>query len=145
VFAQLIPRLQWSVSEMAVTVEDIAAQLPSRDIAESQRADITKFCKEFAAAMTAVRDAIRILEDKLGMHPGEQPYDPTVLNREPVITIYLISKWLGEQNDRIQVIVPRSEGGAYTLMARAAVNVAKANEEAQDVLTAIRSELSSVH
>ena len=144
-FAQLIPRLQWSVSEMAVTVEDIAAQLPSRDIAESQRADITKFCKEFAAAMTAARDAIRILEDKLGMHPGEQPYDPTVLNREPVITIYLISKWLGEQNDRIQVIVPRSEGGAYTLMARAAVNVAKANEEAQDVLTAIRSELSSVH
>ena len=46
-FAQLIPRLQWSVSEMAVTVEDIAAQLPSRDIAESQRADITKFCKGF--------------------------------------------------------------------------------------------------
>ena len=130
---------------MAVAVEDIAAQLPSREIAESQRADITKFCKEFAAAMTAVRDAIRILEDKLGMHPGEQAYDPTVLNREPVITIFLISKWLREQNDRIQAIVPRSEGGAYTLMARAAVNVVKANEDAQDVLTAIRSELSSVH
>ena len=61
---------------------------------------------------------ITILEDKLGICPVGEPWDPSLLNREPLTSVTLIRKSLAEQIDLMKGILPRLEGGAaYTLVA----------------------------
>lgn len=39
------------------------------------------------------------------MHPGEEPFDPGVINPDPRVNIGLIHGWLKEEIDKLQVLV----------------------------------------
>jgi hypothetical protein len=137
--AVAVARLHSCVSEMTAIVQRVMAELPPHDVDQRQRADITKFCSDFEQATRAIQAEIRILEDKLGLHPGEAPYDRSVLSREPIITIYIIRKWLSEEIDSIKAILRRLErGAAYRVVARATVDLIRIWIDAESALMTIR-------
>jgi len=98
-----------------------------------------------------VRKEIRNLEDKLGMHAGEEPFDPEINNPDPLVTIGFINKWLGTEIEAMHQTVLHLDGlskddhalgGAYLLVAESAENILTAYSNVQVSLVRIREMLA---
>ena len=112
IFTEPILTLYRSLDEMAANLAYIGRELPALTMGDEVRAAITGMCDEFGSALYDVRKEVRILEDKLGMHPGEEPFDPDVVNPDPRGTLYLIETWLSRELERLHTVVKGLERGA---------------------------------
>ena len=149
-FNEQIPKLYASLSEMAANIGYIRRGLPTLQMSDDIRDDIVQTCEAFDSAFYDVRKEVRTHEDKLGMHPGEEPFDPGVTNPDPRVTMGFIISWLWNEIERLHDIVTRladdSKGAAdigivYTLVTESAVNILRVFATIKDTLEVMTTTL----
>ncbi len=149
-FRVAIGQLYSSAGEIAGNIANIRKELPSLTIPQAEKLRIGKVCEEFEGAVYDVRKEIRNLEDKLGMHPGEEPFDPDIKNPDPRATMGFIDRWLRTEIEAMHQTVlhldglskaDRALGGAYLLVAESAANILNGYSTVQDALSSIRAAL----
>ena len=133
-----------NLADIEANVRFVAEHLADLQIADSERSAIAELCEEFGGAIHDVRIEIRNLEDKLGMHPGEPPFDPDITNPDPRVTMRFISNWMWEpikmMNTTIQQL-QSSRSNAYLLVAESGANVLNSFDAMRDSLDQIGREL----
>lgn len=149
-FQDLIKKLYASLAEIAQNVDYILINLPSLTILHTERLNIERTCEEFKSAVYDVRKEIRNLEDKLGLHPDEDPFDPGINNPDPYVTMNFIDKWLCTRIYTMHQTVQHLEklsmdtgasNSAYVLVAESAVNILNAYSAIKESLGSIGAEL----
>jgi hypothetical protein len=85
----------------------IQKELPTLSIPAEIRDEISTVCDKFQWTLSDVRKEIRSLEDKLGMHPGEKPFDPHSVNPDPQVTIGFIQRWILEELQTLHELVQK--------------------------------------
>ncbi len=83
VFVQPIANVHKEYRVIDQNLAFILQELPTLFLPDDLRNEITAVCYDFQSALYDVLAEIRILEDKLGLHPGEEPSDPGVVNPAP--------------------------------------------------------------
>lgn len=83
-----------AAADMAANIDFIEGELPGLGLPDQERDCIAEACSCFMNELYDVRTEIRNLEDKLGLHPGEEPYDPAIVNPDPRATMGLITEAL---------------------------------------------------
>ena len=135
IFTKPVLTLYRSLDEIAANLAYIRRELPVLGTGDVVRAAITGMCDEFDSALYDVRKEVRTLEDKLGMHPGEEPFDTDVVNPDPKVTLFLIETWLSRELESLHTVVKELERGAereqalgiiFVLMAESGANILKA-------------------
>ena len=134
-FTEPVLTLYRSLDEMAANLAYIGRELPALAMGEEVRVAVEGMCDEFESALYDVRKEVRTLEDKLGMHPGEEPFDPDVVNTDPKVTLSLIETWLSRELEDLHAVVKELErgaerepalGGVFVLVAESGANILKA-------------------
>ena len=145
-----IAELYSSLADIAANVNYIQDELPVCDLSDAERSHIGKTCEEFEGAIYDVRKEIRNLEDKLGMHPGQPPFDPDIRNPDPQVTMGFIGDWLLTEIKAMHETVLRLQaassvapdhGRAYLLVGESATNILRAYANARQALDAIGAQL----
>ena len=149
-FAISISSLYSELADISGNIHFIEKELPSLAISRSEQLQIADLCAEFESALYDVRKEVRNLEDKLGMHPNEEPFDPDIKNPDPKVTMGFISDWLREPIGQMHENVLRlqraaqSDAGfarAYVLVSESAVNVLNSYSAILDALGTIDATL----
>lgn len=96
---QPISDLYQLTSEIEAILNYILKEIRTLDAPKNLEDRVCSVCEEFENTLRDVKKEIRVLEDKLGMHPGEEPFDPGVVNPDPKVTIGLIDRWLRKSID----------------------------------------------
>jgi hypothetical protein len=126
-----IRQLYSSLSEITENIRYISNEMPKLTIPQSERSRIENVCANFESAIYDVRKEIRNLEDKLGMHPGEEPFE-SELNPDPRVTMRFIQQWLRTEIEAMHELVVHLEnvsmddhalGIPFLLVAGSAVNI----------------------
>lgn len=114
----------------------ILHELPGLKLPADARDEISGVCVDFQDAMHDVIEEMRILEDKLGLHPGQEPNDPGVVNRDPRVTLETIERWLSQEAEKLNGLVRKlwalqeQDPNTYTLVnalvTESATNIHKA-------------------
>jgi hypothetical protein len=134
-FTEPVLTLYRSLDEMAANLAYVRRELPALAMGDVLRAATKGMCDEFDSALYDVRKEVRTLEDKLGMHPGEEPFDPDVVNTDPRVTLSLIETWLSRELEGLHTVVKELErgaereptlGAAFVLVAESGANILKA-------------------
>ena len=149
-FAEPVSSLYASLSDVSANIHYVEKALPTISIDDSERSQIVELCDEFHSALYDVRKEVRNLEDKLGMHPGEEPFDPDIVNPDPKVTMSFIDEWMrdaivlmhGTVKKLEALSTSKADGGAYLLVAESAVNILGAYSAIKDALAAIESEIN---
>ena len=107
IFTQPISNLyQWN-NVINRNLAYIKKELPTLSIPAEIRDEISTVCDKFQWTLSDVRKEIRNLEDKLGMHPGEEPFDPNIINPDPQVTIDFIQRWILEELQTLHELVQK--------------------------------------
>lgn len=106
IFSQPIANLYRGNETMNRNLAYIQKELPSLAIPADLREEISTRCNTFQWTLSDLRKEIRTLEDKLGMHPGEEPFDPGV-NPDPRVTMGLIERWTAEELSGLRGLVEK--------------------------------------
>lgn len=114
----------------------ILRELPTLRLPDDMRGEVSATCTDFQDAIHDVIEELRILEDKLGLHPGQEPYDPGVVNRDPRATLETIERWLSQEAEKLNGLVKKlwalqeRDPNTYTLVnalvTESATNIHKA-------------------
>ena len=145
-----IGQLYSSLAEIAENIDYIRTELLPLNIPQGERLHIQRVCEGFKGAVYDVRKEIRNLEDKLGMHPGEDPFDPEIINPDPRVTMGFIEQWLRTEIEAMHQSVlhldklskdDRALGGAYLLVGESATNILNAYSTVQESLSNIGAHL----
>ena len=145
-----VSELYQSLAEIAANVGFIQSELPACNLSDTQRSNIVEKCEGFVEAIYDVRKEIRNLEDKLGMHPGEPPFDPDIVNPDPLVTTGFIADWLMTEIMAMHETVVRLQeaskvspdhGRAYLLVGESATNILRAYGNVQSVLATIKTQI----
>lgn len=151
-FAEPVSSLYASLSDVSANIQYIQKALPTVSINATERSQIVDLCDEFNSALYDVRKEVRNLEDKLGLHAGEPPFDPDIVNPDPKVTMGFIERWLWEPIELMHATVMRlkiaskadpKHGVAYLLIAESAVNILNAYSAIKDALATIESGISA--
>jgi len=91
-----------------------------------------------------VRAEVLNLEDKLGLRPGLEPYDPGIKNPDPRVTIDFIRDWLHADFVDLDKLLKELEGSplAYILVSETAVNMMNLHMAIMDGVERIESILA---
>ena len=103
IFTEPVLTLYRSQDVITANIAYISRELPALVMGDGVRAAIAGMCNEFDSALYDVLKEIRTLEDKLGMYPREEPFDPDVVNHDPKVTLSLIESWLRRELNRFFV------------------------------------------
>ena len=145
-----IALLHASIADIAENISYIERELPGLKLPDSTRLHIGQTCATFQSTLYDVRTEIRNLEDKLGMHPGQPPFDPDIKNPDPRVTMGFIADWLWIDIEGMHRTVSRLEevskaapdlGSAYLLVAESATNILSAHMNVKDALDMIGGQL----
>jgi hypothetical protein len=149
-FTEPVLTLYRCLGEMAANLAYISRELPALEMEDGIRAAIIGMCDDFDSALYDVRKEVRTLEDKLGMHPGEEPFDPNVVNPDPKATLSLIETWLRRELEALHVVVKKLEraaeqdpamGGVFVLVAESGANMLTAFVAIRDRLKFIAAKI----
>ncbi|HNE06371.1 MAG TPA: hypothetical protein PLT08_17725 [Anaerolineales bacterium] len=151
VFTQPISNLYQWTDVINRNLAYIKKELPKLSIPAEIRDEISAMCDGFQWMLSDVRKEIRNLEDKLGMHPGEEPFDPHITNPDPQLTIGLIQRWLLEELQTMHELIQKldklatQDSQSYDLVAllvrESATNILKAYLGTQNDLKFIVGQL----
>jgi len=144
--AERIARVYRLLGTITANIAFVRGEIPSLEMPGGLGTEITTLCDEFDSALYDIRKEVRVLEDKLGMHPGEEPFDPEVVNTDPSATVSLILGWLRQQTEDLDATVMKVQRLADREPGLGAVEVLL-NESGADILSAahaIRDVLRSI-
>lgn len=128
----------------------IEKELPSLALADDLKDEIVAVCQGFGWTLRDIRKEIYTLEDKLGMHPGEEPFDPNVVNPDPKATMGLIEHWVAEEAQAMDALVRRlwaladenkGLGTMSVLVTESAANILHAQAKLKEALSSIAAQL----
>ncbi|MBM4118383.1 hypothetical protein FJ251_11735 [bacterium] len=149
-FETQVAVLHEAAGEMGGNIAFIEKELPGIDLPNEEREHIAEACSYFKNELYDVRTEIRNLEDKLGMHPGEEPYDPDIVNPDPRVTMEFIEDALRSGIACMRGLVSRLERAphgtrgmslALVLVMESATNIFEAYFKANTALNKIRAHL----
>lgn len=135
-----------SLQEMQSNVSYMGREQAGIAMPDAVRADLAEVLGEFDNLIYDLRTEARNLEDKLGMHPGEEPNDPDIVNPDPRVTMGFLREWPLESFQMLDAVVRELEkltesdkaaGIAYLLVAESAVNLLGAHAALQGALDRI--------
>lgn len=145
---QPISDLYELTSEIEANLNYILKEIRTLDAPKNLEDRVCTVCEEFENTLRDVKKEIRVLEDKLGMHPGEEPFDPGVVNPDPKVTIGLIDLWLGKSIDQMHNLIKSLEGSkdpdtitVYVLCAESGANILNCYRQIKDNLDLIAKRL----
>lgn len=149
-YAAPISELHKSISAMLHNLAFIERELPTLELADDLRDEIVAVCQRFKWTLRDIRKEIYTLEDKLGMHPGREPFDPNVVNPDPKPTMSLIERWLTEEAQAMDTLVRKlwalveEDEGLSTvsvLVTESAANILNARTRIKEALSSISAQL----
>jgi hypothetical protein len=105
IFAKPIANMYKGCQVIDENLAFIFKELPTLSFPDDVRAEVSGTFAGFRDALHDVIAEIRILEDKLELHPGEDPNDPNVVNRDPRVTLELIEGWLSKEAETMNRLV----------------------------------------
>lgn len=109
-WAERIAKVYRLLGTIAKNIALVRGEIPSLAIPGGLGLEIATLCDEFDSALYDIRKEVRVLEDKLGIHPGEEPFDPEVMNADPGATISLIMGWLQQATEDLDAAVMKVQG-----------------------------------
>lgn len=135
-----------AVREMQGNVFHIRQELPSVSMSEENRNQLLEVLAGFDGTLYDLRTEARNLEDKLGMHPGELPYDPAIKNPDPRVTMGFLRDWPFEDFQGLNRVVGALDAAgeelAYLLVADSAVNMLNAYQALGEALKSVNRKLA---
>lgn len=149
-FTELVLTLYRCLDEIVGNIAYIGRELPALEMDDGARAAITRMCNDFDSALYDVRKEVRTLEDKLGMHPGEEPFDANVVNPDPKVTLSLMETWLRRELKALHAVVKELERVAerdpamrsvFVLVAESGANILNAFIAISDRLKCIAAKI----
>lgn len=150
IFTEPVSKVYQALDEMADNIVYIRRELPSLEMSDEIRAAMTGMCNDFDSALYDVRKEVRTLEDKLGMHPGGEPFDPNVTNPDPKVTLSLMRTWLQREMEALHGIVTKLQavaerepttGIVFVLVAESGANILQAFGTINDKVDLISANL----
>jgi len=151
-YADQVALLYTSIFDIAGNIRFIQRELPNLKLPDSERLHIRQTFDTFQYAVFDVQKEIGNLEDKLGMRPGQPPFDPDIKNPDPRVTMGFIADWLWSEIEDMLRTVSRLDaaarvspdlGSAYLLVGESATNILHAYMKVKDALDAIAERLQS--
>jgi hypothetical protein len=118
-----------ALSEMQSNVDYMRRELPKMSLTTDFEKELVAVLGEFDSLLFDLRTEARNLEDKLGMHPGDAPFDPGIVNPDPRVTMRFLREWPIETFQMLNAVVQKLDlaaGSAYILVAESAVNMLNA-------------------
>jgi hypothetical protein len=100
-----IAEIHLLLSAMQRNLEFIQQELPGLEMEDDLRDEIVQVCQGFWWTLRDIREELYTLQDKLGLRPGKEPYDPAVTNRDPSGNVRAIQGWLGQDLSRLDRLV----------------------------------------
>ncbi len=99
-YEEHISKLYTATSDILSNLQYICAELPDLKTAGVTRDAILKVCGDFEWEILDIRMEIRRLEDNLGLHPGEEPFQHGMESDDPTETMGsdLLMSCLGQRN-----------------------------------------------
>lgn len=147
-FGAPISELYRLVSEIDVNVTFMQREVDTLDVSQGVKEQVLAVCEQFRSTLYDVKKETRTLEDKLGMHSGEEPFDPDVVNRDPVSTMGFIEQWLQQDIEILHKLIKRleeskgSDGSVvFVLCAESGVNILNSYRGIKEALALIRQGL----
>ncbi len=131
-----------ALGEFSANVEYVLHELPTIQENAALRDSVHEIFMALRGTVHDVRTEILNLTDKLGLRPGEEPYDPD-LGPDPRGTLSLIACWLGEDLGKVHALVQSlgEPGLLQVLVTESAANMLRAGgrilEEVGRVHTAV--------
>lgn len=107
IFIQPIANLYQGNDVINRNLAYIQKELPTLSIPAETRDEISTMCNKFQWTLSDLRKEIRNLEDALGMHPGDEPFDPSIVNHDPHVTIGFIQKWIAAELSTLRELVEK--------------------------------------
>jgi hypothetical protein len=153
IFTEPVLALDRSLDEIGANIAYIRRELPALKMDDGLRAAVTGMCDDFDSALYDVLKEVRTLEDKLGMHPGEEPFDPNVVNPDPQVTLSLIETWLRQDLEAWHAVVKELErgverdpgmGSIFVLVAESGANIFNAFVAIRDKLKFIAAKIDEL-
>lgn len=142
-----------SLQEMQSNVSYMEREQAGIAMPDAVRADLAEVLGEFDNLLYDLRTEARNLEDKLGMHPGEEPNDPDIVNPDPRVTMGFLREWPRETFLMLDAVVralaelaegDQAAGIVYILVAESAFNMLNANTALLEALDRIGATLEKV-
>jgi hypothetical protein len=149
-YAVPISELHESTTAMLHNLTFIQKELPTLELVDDLTNEIVAVCQRFEWTLRDIRKEIYILEDKLGMHPGKEPFDPAVVNADPKATMSLIERWVTEETQAMDTLVKKlwtlsgqdkGLGTVSVLVTESAANILNARARVKEALSSISAQL----
>jgi hypothetical protein len=90
---------------MGQNVTYVLKELLRLPLPDELRNEIETAFKKLGSALYDTRKEIRNLENNLGLHPGEEPFDEAIANPDPQVTMGLIRRWVDDQAVNLDKLV----------------------------------------
>jgi len=148
------PRLQDEVAvfarfpaELAANASYIRGELENLGCSSDRKSGIEHLCGELDGLAYDLRAEVHNLQDKLGLRPGEEPWDPDIVNPDPRATLGFFREWPGavfqEMNDLVQALDKDGKSGGsslpFILVTESGVNVLNAHKDVLDAIERIEA------
>ncbi len=96
-YEEQIHRLYAAINQILSNLLYIRDELPKVNTEADTRDAIRKMCDDFEWEILDIRMEVRRLEDNLGLHPGEAPFEHGMESDDPKETMGFIHDWLAAQ------------------------------------------------
>jgi hypothetical protein len=148
------PRLQVEVAVFARFPDELGSnasymrgELENLGCSSDRKARIEHLCVELEGLAYDLRAEVYNLQDKLGLRPGEEPWDPDIANPDPRVTLGFFRDWPGavfeEMNDLVQTLNKdgEKEGSSlhFMLVAESGANMLNAHKDVLDAIERIEA------
>lgn len=123
------------VAELQSNADYVAREIDNLPDSAEVKASIVGVCDGLNGLACDLRSEVLNLHDKLGLRPGEPPYDPDIVNPDPRVTLGLFRNWpreeLGKLNELVQRLTGEDSAG-FVLVAESATNILNAYHRAME-------------
>ena len=130
-YEEQIPKLYAALNQILSNLRYIRDELPNEKTTDDTRTALLKLCDDFEWEVLDIRMEVRTLEDNLGMHVGEEPFDHGMGSADPKETMGFIHDWLAAQlatmHDLIIELRAHTEGDLHAARLSILVEESAAN------------------
>jgi hypothetical protein len=133
--------------ELGSNASYMRGELENLGCSPDRKTGIEHLCGELDGLAYDLRAEVYNLQDKLGLRPGEEPWDPDIVNPDPRVTLAFFRDWpravFEEMNDLVQALDKdrEKEGSSlpFILVAESGANVLDAHKEVLDAIDRIEA------
>ncbi len=105
-FSTLTSEVSTAIDVILENAAFIAKETPTLTVSQNRKAEVLEICNAFEETLIFdVRKEVGTLADKLGLHPGEEPLDPNVVNPDPLVNIRFIREWTWQEIAKLDRVI----------------------------------------